>query len=130
MLVKIIADRIHQSSTLFEFNGGLMTRRTPKMLFWFIALVPVFVVLGVHAASAGTTDITALDAAKTQLTAFVRGLAAFACIFLLGVLVWDFVQHRNIGRSIFEFLGVVVLGVIAINADTIATTFQGTGAGL
>ena len=90
--------------------------------------LPVFLILAVHAASAGATDIAQLDAAKTQVTTFVKGLAAFACIFLLGVLVWDFVQHRNIARSIFEFLGVIILGVIAINADTIATTFQGQGA--
>ncbi len=97
---------------------------------WLPVLLPALMVLAAHAASAATTDITQLDAAKVQVTAFVKGLAAFACIFLLGVLVWDFVQHRNIARSIFEFLGVIVLGVIAINADTVATTFQGAGATL
>lgn len=98
--------------------------------FWVSIVVPILVVAVAHAASAGTTDISQLDTAKTTVSNFVKGLAAFACIFLLGILVWDFVQHRNIGRSIFEFLGVIILGVIAINADTIATTFQGAGASL
>jgi hypothetical protein len=107
-----------------------MSIRSSKITPWVITLAPTLVVLGAQAAFAGTTDITQLDTAKTTLTTFVQGLAAFACIFLLGVLVWDFVQHRNIGRSIFEFLGVVMLGVIAINAGTVAGAFQGAGATL
>ena len=105
-----------------------MSSRVSRVTSWAVALAPTVVLLSVQAATAGTTDIAQLDSAKTQVTSFEQGLAAFACIFLLGVLVWDFVQHRNIGRSIFEFLGVIILGVIAINAGTITTTFQGQGA--
>ncbi len=108
----------------------MATSKTQFLRTWVPVLTPVFMILAIHAVSAGTTDIPQLDAAKTQVTTFVKGLAAFACIFLLGVLVWDFVQHRNIARSIFEFLGVIILGVIAINADAVAGVFQGQGAGL
>ena len=93
------------------------------------ALLPVFLLVGTQIAfAAATTNIAALDTAKTSVVTFVQGLATFAAIFLLGVLVWDFVQHRNIARSIFEFLGVIVLGVIAVNAQAISTTFGTNGA--
>lgn len=107
-----------------------MTIRSSRIMPWVIAIAPTLVVLTAQSAFAGVTNIGQLDTAKTTLTTFVTGLASFACIFLLGVLIWDFVQHRNIGRSIFEFLGVVMLGVIAINAGTVATAFQGAGASL
>ncbi len=99
---------------------------------WTIALLPALLVLVPDAAFAAQvgqgSNIPALDGAKQNLVNFVAALAGFACIFLLGVLVWDFVQHRNVSRSIFEFLGVVLLGVIAVNAGTVAGTFSGLGA--
>ena len=107
-----------------------MSTRIARIASCIVALTPALLLVGVDAAFAANagTGIAALDATSSNLTKFVQGLAAIACIFLLGVLVWDFVQHRNIGRSIFEFLGVIVLGVIAFNAGTVAAQFQGTGA--
>ncbi len=102
---------------------------SPSLLRKSATVLPVVLLVATHVAlAATTTDIAQLDSAKTQVVTFVQGLATFAAIFLLGILVWDFVQHRNIARSIFEFLGVVVLGVMAVNAQTIASTFGANGA--
>ena len=106
-----------------------MSNRVSRVLPLAVLLLPAIVLIGGDVAFATTaTGISQLDSAKSTIVGFVQGLAVLACIFLLGVLVWDFVQHRNIGRSIFEFLGVIVLGIIAVNAQSIATAFQGSGA--
>jgi hypothetical protein len=106
-----------------------MFNRSTRILPVALALLPAIILVGADAAFASTsTGISQLDTSRNTIVGFVQGLAVLACIFLLGVLVWDFVQHRNIGRSIFEFLGVIILGIIAVNANTVAATFQGSGA--
>ncbi len=94
----------------------------------FAPALVAFVALGAQSAFAAATGITPIDNGQAAIVQVVQGLAAFAAIFLLGVLVWDFVQHRNIARSIFEFLGVILLGLIAINAQAVAGIFAVNGA--
>jgi hypothetical protein len=94
----------------------------------FTPALIAFVALGAQSAFAAATGIAPIDAGQAAIVQVVQGLAAFAAIFLLGVLVWDFVQHRNIARSIFEFLGVVLLGLIAVNAQAVAGIFAVNGA--
>ncbi len=88
----------------------------------------VFIAVSAQGAFAAATGIGPIDNGQAAIVQVVQGLAAFAAIFLLGVLVWDFVQHRNIARSIFEFLGVILLGLIAVNATAVAGIFAVNGA--
>ena len=94
----------------------------------FAPALLAFMALGAQGAFAAATGITPIDNGQATIVQVVQGLAAFGAIFLLGVLVWDFVQHRNIARSIFEFLGVVLLGLIAVNAQQVAGIFAVNGA--
>lgn len=80
-----------------------------------------------YALAAGT-GITQLDAARAQFTTFVQGIGAFATLFMLGLLTWDFLKHRDVGRGALELLGAIAFGVIAVNAGTIATYFNAGGA--
>ncbi len=110
----------------------MSTSKMRTVASWVIAFLPALIMLMPHPVFAGTlgtdADIPTLAAAQTKLVTFVTALAGFACIFLLGVLVWDFVQHRNVARSIFEFLGVVLLGIVAVNSQAVANAFAGNGA--
>ncbi len=108
-----------------------MHRQLTSMLSRGKAFTPAlvaFVALGAQTAFAAATGIGPIDNGQAAIVQVVQGLAAFAAIFLLGVLVWDFVQHRNIARSIFEFLGVILLGLIAVNATAVAGIFAVNGA--
>jgi hypothetical protein len=88
----------------------------------------VIMVMSAQGAFAAATGITAIDGIQAAVTALVQGLAWFATIVLFAVLVWDFISHRNVGRSMFELLGVVLLGLIASNAAQVATLFNIAGA--
>jgi peptidoglycan/LPS O-acetylase OafA/YrhL len=91
-------------------------------------LTPAILLVAVSYALAAGTGVQAIDNAKAPLTTFVQGIAGIGAIFLLGILVWDFVQHRNIARSMFELLGVVLLGLLAVNANAVTTFFNVGGA--
>jgi len=93
----------------------------------FLPALLCIVAVSATSALAASTGIGPIDSAQASIVKVVQGLASIAAIFLLGILVWDFVQHRNVARSIFELLGVIVLGLIAVNANAVAGIFGVNG---
>lgn len=79
-------------------------------------------------AFAASTGLAAVDTGKSAATTAIQGIAGIGAIVLIGVLVWDYVQHRNLRNALIEFVGVIIAGLIAANAGAVAGVFGLGGA--
>lgn len=92
------------------------------------AAIAYAVVVSAVPASAASTGLAVMDAAGSAATTVIFGVAGIAAIVLLGLSIWDFAEHRKMPRFLVELVGVVLAGVIAVNAGAVATFFHINGA--
>ncbi|HEV3156503.1 MAG TPA: hypothetical protein VGZ00_04090 [Candidatus Baltobacteraceae bacterium] len=102
--------------------------KTLIFLARFAPFVIALAVSGTHDAQATTTTTIALTTARVQVVNFVQALAGLAAVGLLGVSVWEFVGHKNVGKAAFELVGVLISSLISINAGQVAQDFGLVGA--
>jgi len=79
------------------------------------------VLLAARAAFAASTVIPQLAQATSTLGDVISAICYIACVVLIGMIAWEFQQHRRIGNMLSEAAGAILVVLLAINGHNIAS---------
>lgn len=79
-------------------------------------------------ALATNTGIAQLSSGITTAITLVQGIAGVGAVILIALAIWEYFAHRKIGQAMIEFVSGVIVAIIAVNAQAIATTLGIGGA--
>jgi hypothetical protein len=79
------------------------------------------VLLAARPSFAASTVIPQLATASTMLGDIISAICYIACIVLIGMIAWEFQQHRRIGHMLSEAAGAILVVLLAVNGNTIAS---------
>jgi hypothetical protein len=71
-------------------------------------------------AFAASTIIPQLTQASSMLGGVITAISSVACISLIGMLAWEFQQHRRIGQMLCEAAGIIIVVLLAVNGPNVA----------
>lgn len=78
-------------------------------------------------ALASSAGISQVQAGANTLITFVQYIAGLGAIILIAMSIWEFFAHHKISQAIVEFVSGVIIGLIAYNAQAIATALGFSG---
>jgi glucose-6-phosphate-specific signal transduction histidine kinase len=102
--------------------------KAPRPVLTAAAAVAIALLESAAPAFAGSTGLAAMDSGSSTAVTFLGGLAGMATLALIGLGIWDFVQHKNFIRAGFELVAVVACGIVATHATETAAMFGISGA--
>ena len=70
---------------------------------------------------AASTVIPQLTQATSTLGDIISAICYMACIVLIGMIAWEFQQHRRVGHMLSEAAGAIIVVLLAVNGHTIAS---------
>lgn len=95
------------------------SRFTIALFFCFMAAVP---------ALASTSGISQVDSGGNSIVTLVEYLAGLGAIVLIAFSIWELFGHGKLKQAGVEFVSGVIVGILAVNAQSIASFLHLTGA--
>jgi len=100
-----------------------------RRFFPYMVLIGGVAVLATAApAFAASSGIAAVDGASASIVKLLQVIAGIAFLVLVGLSIWEFLAHRAMMKAGIELAGAIIVGLIAFNMQSVATTFGITGA--
>ena len=94
----------------------------------FFAGLSGIIAYSTRGALAASTALPQLQGAETFIGNVISVFCYLGFIVLVGMAVWEFFGHRRVAQIIGEVVGAIVVVVVAINGQNIATTIGLTAA--